>query len=239
MLCERSMVPILLRPERNRSYLPRRRLRLRRRGVTLVEILIVMAVLMVLSAIVAPLLVQAQRRSHDAVDISNLRQLGIASALYQEAFGRPALRTTELVNSGHIPTGLCLSPTDGTLKGVANEIHLVAVSPQERAVETLAEYKNSYIGVGDIGLDNEGYKSIILPFENPGNFVGLSYSKPIPATVIGFEGSYFRLLADGSIRRISHRSVSSVVNGRLEHGYTLYQLFADHPDQWLKNRIFG
>lgn len=53
-----------------------------RRGVTLVELLCCIAILLVISAVVYPVVAKTKSRSSDAVTISNLRQCGMALLLY-------------------------------------------------------------------------------------------------------------------------------------------------------------
>lgn len=49
---------------------------------TLIEMLVVMAIIMVLTAILYPVLAQAKKAANTAVCLSNMRQIGIASQLY-------------------------------------------------------------------------------------------------------------------------------------------------------------
>ncbi len=62
----------------------RRRTLLGSRAFTLVEILVVIAIVAALIAIIVPVVAGAKKRSHMAVDISNMRQLATAIAMYRE-----------------------------------------------------------------------------------------------------------------------------------------------------------
>src|SRR5215831_12946297 len=57
-------------------------------GFTLVELLVVMAVILVLAALLLPALQRARARGQTAACINNLRQLGLAAASYSSDAGR-------------------------------------------------------------------------------------------------------------------------------------------------------
>ena len=55
---------------------------MRRRGFTLIEVLVVVAVIAMLAAVLLPSLAAARKRSRAVVCLGNVRQLGVASQLY-------------------------------------------------------------------------------------------------------------------------------------------------------------
>lgn len=65
------------------------KLRRRKRGFNLIELLIVIAIIAILAAILFPIFVTARQKAWQVQCISNLRQIGIATDLYmQESTGR-------------------------------------------------------------------------------------------------------------------------------------------------------
>ena len=57
---------------------------MKRTGVTLVELLIVVAIIALLAALLFPVFAKIRERGRQTVCLSNLRQLGLATALYAQ-----------------------------------------------------------------------------------------------------------------------------------------------------------
>jgi prepilin-type N-terminal cleavage/methylation domain-containing protein/prepilin-type processing-associated H-X9-DG protein len=58
----------------------------RRSGFTLIELLIIIAILAILAAVLAPVFAEAREQVRTYVCLSNLRQLGMASTMYQQDY---------------------------------------------------------------------------------------------------------------------------------------------------------
>jgi len=112
--------------------------RTRRSGFTLIELLVVIAIIAILAAILFPVFAQAKNAAKKTADLSNMKQIGIALAMYQgdneDVF--PLIRAgyTE-----HPPYGSCSAPfgqchqAGGFTEGLDPYVksHAVWKSPQD------------------------------------------------------------------------------------------------------------
>ena len=58
-----------------------------KRGFTLLEILVVLAIISIMAAIILPVIASARRNAHRAVSTSNLKQCGMALLMYCDDYG--------------------------------------------------------------------------------------------------------------------------------------------------------
>jgi prepilin-type N-terminal cleavage/methylation domain-containing protein len=71
---------------------------MRRTGLTLIELIVVILIIALIVALVLPVLFTSRRRSQEAVCISQLRQIHSAYALYLQDHGQPAPYFSDLMS---------------------------------------------------------------------------------------------------------------------------------------------
>lgn len=199
-------------------------MRVRRRGMTLVEVMVVSAIIATLLAIVAPALHRARISALQTDDVSRLRQLAVAQGLYIEEYGIAPVRAWEIELSGLAPSNLMASPLDPTPEGYSNRIAY-------RSERLEAPFRCSIVGIGDWGwshanllVDGDGYNDL-------GAFVVLSeYEGRLcdEGEPMGCRGRYHRLTLDGAVRKKSHQ-VWSYEGGEI---WSPLALFADIDAYW-------
>lgn len=57
-----------------------------RRGFTVIELLVAIAIIVVLAALLFPVMAVAKRKAHDTTCLSNMKQIGLAFGLYLESY---------------------------------------------------------------------------------------------------------------------------------------------------------
>lgn len=97
----------------------------RRNGFTLVEILVVLAVISIISAILFPVASSIREKGRQTHCTNNLRQLGLATAMYMnDTNDVPPQRMQNLWNSGHIVSQdvlFCLNDATKNYGGIVSE----------------------------------------------------------------------------------------------------------------------
>lgn len=169
-------------------------------GVTLVEILVVVAIVAVLAAILLPVYSRAKWSAYDTTNISNLKQIGLAGAMYADTHQIKApLSLHPLVDEGSIPLNIIVSPNDGFTLGqggyLREKVHVQtgSVGPKR--------YRFSYWGREELGIN---YKNIDRsePYYQLGQNRGwLLYFRETKtdSSFIKDGAPYFRLLIEGSV----------------------------------------
>jgi prepilin-type N-terminal cleavage/methylation domain-containing protein len=208
---------------------------MRKRAFTLLEILVVVSVIGLLASLILPALGSAREKALFTTDMSNLRQIGIASELYRESAPEGTIPDLhELVVMKHLPAPLVKQKCDLTQNGIANR-------PAHFKGNLIGRTKISFLAVNQ----GSGEKAVQRLSETKGyGWLVTSCSPMHPIGENDVDGEprrYSRLALDGSVHNRSFRH--RVLPGQLGSpgggfGYGMYDLFTDEVeamDQWSIN----
>ena len=205
---------------------------------TLIEIIVAIAVLLFLAAILAPVIMSAKNSAKGANDISNMRQCGIAAALYMESWDVLPRGCPDLVNAGLVPVEMCAAMNDPYPEGLANRL-VVGLSADSSFYATLdVEYRHSFVGPREYGISGSMFAQMVNAGENIGWLVDLSTSDSIPEIEpanSGWDGRYRRLMIDGSVQWRNHKTIQLKADSL--GSWSPIMLFGDFSDEWLKKQL--
>ena len=206
---------------------------------TLIEILIVIAVILIIAAIVVPVIMSAKRSAKTTVDVSNLRQIGQAAAIYAASNDDiQPLTVFPLIDSGLISNAEILrSPLDTTEFGFSSALaEQMEITDLERT-----DYFVSYPGVRHYALDREFYNDVILQATNPGWLVNVM-TTTFSNDLYYFKGlgKYQRLMIDGSVqtRHMDYVDAFLPDSGSMERVFSGSLYFVDEGGEWLTANVF-
>ncbi len=118
----------------------------RRRGFSLIELLIVVAIIMVLAAIAVPKLNQSRMYAQETAAVKQIGTVHTAETQYYSQFGKYAVQMSELgpPNSGQPgPTGADLIPGDFAQGKKSGFVFQIQATPTGYAVTAVPEAYNS------------------------------------------------------------------------------------------------
>lgn len=201
-------------------------------GLTIVELLIVVVIIALLAALIVPVLSKSKSSAQRAPCIQQLRQFGMALAMYEETAGRRFPSPDALVSSGLVSDPrILMCPLDG-FDGYASRFDACHGDPHLYATsyETLHRFteEHKFVRELDRADPNHGVAVCRLHGHRTESFED-GLRNFCAAAWLMFDGPLLRLRKDGSVQTAKltlHRSM--VPNaGR---GFSLWSLFTDEPN---------
>lgn len=210
-----------------------------RTGLSLAELLAVVAIIAIVAGILLPTLFMARRRGFLAQDASNMRQFGLAESLYcQSHDGEHPFDLRPMVESDYIPVTLCASAADPTAIGLGNVQveNLGLVMGREWVEAHKTSFCQSYFSLFGAG------QHLRVPFSDPqagslGWIVNLVESDAIQLDrpYLHMETGWFeRLTFDGGLVR--RRVETTGFGDRWHRSHFPELLFWDGTEEWVRNR---
>jgi prepilin-type N-terminal cleavage/methylation domain-containing protein len=187
-----------------------------RRGITLIEVVVVVAIVVIITAIISPSLIHAKKTAMGSVNTAQLRQAGVAHGIYTADFGNTLPDTRTLVSAGYLNQKLLADPLDETSEGMMNCYR------ERKNGELISEpsgYFDSYLNVnehlGQILIErldeiDPNYGWLVAPFMSEP-----TWSK-YPCSIL--VGTYKRLRMDGSVITRRHRNIPEELLGESQSG---------------------
>ena len=199
---------------------------MRKFGFTLVELLVVTAIVAILLAIAVPVFVMAKKEAFKAEDISHLRQLGVSRELYMGDYdAEPWLGIVSLVSGGYSSPRICGSQLDSFAPGYANIVRPNIKRRRPPREIPVSPYRVSYLSREDLGVKTSGDRNV-------GWLVALHSYPGRPSSrgagITQLAGRISRLTLDGGVIERDIFSYHVVLpNGREYTGLKLNSLFQD------------
>jgi prepilin-type N-terminal cleavage/methylation domain-containing protein len=202
---------------------------------TLLEVLTVVAVLTIIAAIVAPVIVRSKDAARKTNDLSNMRQLGVAAAMYLDSYGFSPSGCTNVVDAGLAPKELCAGMLDPYREGLANRLVKGLANNSTYYSGLEATYRLSFPGLREFGVPDYLIDDVVQQDMAVGWLVDLAPSDNIPEIEpylsSSLTGRYRRLLLDGSVQWRHHQLVNIRKGG--PKGWMPIMLFADVDEPWV------
>lgn len=206
-----------------------------RRGLSLIEILVVVVIVTLLVAILVPVFTRAKREANVGAATTEGRQVAMAVLMYAEAAdGFPRRSLDSLVDSGHLSTPRILK--------VAGDPYALGYYGQQldcwgggslRPIKNPASYEYLFLGAGSV----DQYLAVLERHDPNHGILALRIfgqrNKDVDVTKCGdiqvaFVGPMLRFRKDGSVQRARYEPVKT------DTGLSYYFLakFTDVREAW-------
>lgn len=208
---------------------------MRRKGFSLIELLVVVAIIILIAALLFPIIMSIRKRGYEPTCLAHLRQLHAAFAGYLQDYEAEAEYQRQLwpyVTDKRI----WVCPADTTDEGAATlESNSPLIAPSQRT-------KTSYLYYGDAFYYSDSAKNQLRDKDpSHGIFVCYMHGVPVEGSVIfprhDMKGKVLRLRRDGSVQHAYPEHTCLARDGAV-YGYRLaWQLFTDvrpMPDEVIR-----
>lgn len=203
-------------------------------GITLFELLVVVAILGILAGLLLPTISAGRKRAMDADDLHRLRQVAIAASLYAEASGKNPDTVTVLVRAGLIPAEVCSSRSDRTMRGLSNDLIERSSSLRTKDPTLIPSYRNSFPGLREFDVIS-WVRMRWIDTNSAGGWLtsfGISERNDWYEPFL-WHGPYHRLLFDGAVVTRRHHSVPCRMADHIEPCFPTGILFFDPTEEFL------
>jgi prepilin-type N-terminal cleavage/methylation domain-containing protein len=202
------------------------------RGLTLIEVLVVVAIVAIITAIISPSLIHAKKSAMGSVNTAQLRQAGVAHGIYVADFGEAFPDSRVLVNAGYLEEALLADPLDPTPSGWMNVLR-DGPYPTIPSMGDPSAHFDSYWNV----KETLGQLLIDRLMERDPNFGWLVAPYMTAATGVTdywgpYVGTYKRLRFDGSAITRRHRTIPEELlsEGQTTTAQSHHSYFSDLDD---------
>ncbi len=197
---------------------------MRSKGLTLVELLTVIAIIVLIIAFLIPVIVEIRKRGYETTCLANLRQLHIAFTTYLQDYDAEASHQRQLWRY-ITDKRILVCPADITKEGAATIEANPYNAPPEQMIKTSYFYYRDVIFYSESVLNQMKEKD-----PNHGIFVcslhGTPASPPVFHPNHEMKGKVLRLRRDGSVQR-AHAEHICFGRDSVVYGFRLWQLFTD------------
>ena len=196
-----------------------------KQGFSLVEMLVVVAIVMVLAGLLLPAVVSSRREGYKASDIERMHQIAVAGILYSNDYSEFPTRVEQLVELGMIDKGLCRLAMDPYPQGMENYF-LTGPNEPGFLARTAPAYPESLITPGDFGT-RRTFASEIIRYSNPGWAISATQGIPNTSGSRFWGPRYQRVGDDGSVTTRPLPERNEIHQGRTVQAVHFVDFFCD------------
>jgi prepilin-type N-terminal cleavage/methylation domain-containing protein len=170
---------------------------LRIQALTLIEVMVVCAIVAILMGILLPVLIRSRRQAMWATDLSTMKQVAEAGALYANDFGEAPYCMDDLVSSGLFPANEAKLHLDAAPEGLANLI----AKRSTRMPNLASVYSQSFLSLRHFNYTRELAEQRTHGLSPGWAIADLDYTMTPHDRQSEFGTVYWRIQNDGSISR--------------------------------------